>query len=50
MVALPTDQVKRGGKSLMVVTHDERLASLADFVLHIRDGRLAPSEVPASLS
>jgi len=40
VVSLLTDLVKREGKSLMVVTHDERLASLADFVLHIRDGQI----------
>lgn len=40
VVSLLRDLVKKEGKSLMVVTHDERLASLADFVLHIRDGQI----------
>ena len=50
VVSLLTDLVKKEGKSLMVVTHDERLASLADFVLHIRDGQLVPGEAGTSLN
>ena len=41
VVALLRDLVKGEGKSLIVVTHDERLAHLADQRLDIRDGRLA---------
>lgn len=38
IVALLRDQLKREGKSLIVVTHDERLASVADMRLRVRDG------------
>ena len=41
VVSLLTDLVKREGKSLIVVTHDERLASLADIRLDIRDGQIS---------
>jgi len=42
VVTLLKDLVKDGGKSLVVVTHDERLASFADVRLHIHDGRIEP--------
>jgi ABC-type lipoprotein export system ATPase subunit len=42
VVSLLTGLVKTEGKNLLVVTHDERLASLADFVWHIRDGQIVP--------
>ena len=41
VVALLRDLVKQEGKSLVVVTHDERLAELADLRLHIRDGQIS---------
>ena len=40
IVALLRDLVKREGKSLIVVTHDERLASVADMRIQIRDGQV----------
>jgi len=43
VVQLLRDLVKREGKSLVVVTHDERLASVADIGLHIRDGQISPA-------
>lgn len=42
VVALLRDIVKKDGKTLIVVTHDERLAALADVRLNIRDGQLTP--------
>ena len=41
VVALLRELVRGEGKSLIVVTHDERLAVLADQRLDIRDGRLS---------
>ena len=40
VVALLRDLVRRKGESLIVVTHDERLASVADMRLQIRDGQV----------
>ena len=40
VVALLRDLVKREGKSLIVVTHDDRLASIADMRIQIRDGQI----------
>ena len=45
VVTLLRDLVKRQGKSLVVATHDERLASLADIRLYIRDGQVTPSKL-----
>ena len=42
VVSLLRDLVKNGGKTLIVVTHDERLSELADIRWHIRDGELTP--------
>jgi len=44
VVTMLRDLVRQDGKSLVVVTHDERLASLADIVLYIRDGQIVPRE------
>ena len=41
VVALLSNLVKQEGKSLVVATHDERLASLADIPLYIRDGQIS---------
>ena len=41
VVGLLIDLVKDQAKTLLVVTHDERLADVADQRLDIRDGRLA---------
>ena len=41
-VSLLRDLVKDEGKTLIVVTHDERLSELADIRWHIRDGELTP--------
>jgi ABC-type lipoprotein export system ATPase subunit len=40
IVALLRNMVKREGKSLIVITHDLRLADVADLRLYIRDGRV----------
>ena len=42
VVSLLQDLVKDEGKTLIVVTHDERLSELADIRWHIRDGELTP--------
>lgn len=42
VAGLLRDLVKKDGKTLIVVTHDERLAALADVRLNIRDGQLTP--------
>ena len=41
VVALLRDLVKQEGKSLVVATHDERLAALADTRLYITDGQIS---------
>ena len=41
VVGLLIDLVKDQAKTLIVVTHDERLTDVADQRLDIRDGRLA---------
>lgn len=40
VVTFLRDLVKQEGKTLVVVTHDARLADLADLRLHIRDGQI----------
>ena len=42
VIALLSHLVKEEGKTLIVVTHDERLSELADISWHIRDGELTP--------
>ena len=42
VIALLSHLVKGEGKTLIVVTHDERLSELADVSWHIRDGELTP--------
>ena len=42
VIALLRRLVKDEGKTLIVVTHDERLSKLADIRWHIRDGMLTP--------
>lgn len=43
VVTLLRDLVKREGKTLVVVTHDARLADLADIRLQMRDGQIITS-------
>jgi len=40
IVALLRNMVKREGKNLIVITHDVRLADVADLRLYIRDGQV----------
>jgi len=40
IVALLRDVCKRSGKSSIIVTHDERVASIADRIGTLRDGRI----------
>ena len=42
VIALLKSLVKDEGRTLIVVTHDERLSELADIRWHIRDGELTP--------
>ena len=42
VIALLKGLVKDEGRTLIVVTHDERLSELADIRWHIRDGELTP--------
>ena len=42
IVALLRDLVKGDGKTLIVVTHDDRIPDMADLSLEIRDGQLTP--------
>lgn len=39
--------VKKYNQTLMIITHDERIASQADRVIHIADGMIASQEVSA---
>ena len=41
IIALLLDLAKDGGRTLVVVTHDERLASRGDRLVRIVDGRIA---------
>jgi ATP-binding cassette subfamily B protein len=38
---------KFAGKTLIAITHKPALAAVADYVLYIKDGRVAECEVPA---
>ena len=47
VLALLGEVVREAGTALVMVTHDEGAASLADRVLHLSDGRLAPAPAPS---
>jgi putative ATP-binding cassette transporter len=41
-------ELLQAGKTIIVVTHDERYFDYADIHAHMQDGRLVPAECPAS--
>ena len=47
ILATLRDLARRGGRALAIVTHDERVLSIADRLIHVVDGRTHPEEVPA---
>lgn len=40
---LLTTLARRDGRTVVVVTHDDRVAEYADRVLHVNDGRISES-------
>ena len=44
MMALFSDLVRENGRSVVIVTHDNRIRDIADRVLYLEDGRLYDQE------
>ncbi len=44
MVLETFQRLRSGGKTIVLITHDQEVADFADRIVHIRDGRLFTAE------